>query len=243
MSSELKWKIVGDQIGHQMTTKEIVEMYAADYGFGKPAEDKVEEEKPFIPFELEQYLLSCGMKIEQVLNAKEILYNAKFSCGQGGVDATEARINAIDKILVLWRKFEETGKTVDSVKEANMLIDIVLKEFHAQPSTPTTTAPNAPTTEGGESNVEDMSVNTINHAIWEVDEKMSLKLRMKIAEHIYSRFGGRRDELVELLGEFHKHLTDEISNDGDGQDEPDRSYSNELLSKAERLLAKHKGAV
>ena len=27
MKPELKWVIVGDQIGHQSTTKEIVEMY------------------------------------------------------------------------------------------------------------------------------------------------------------------------------------------------------------------------
>ncbi len=33
---QLKWKIVGDVIGHQMTTKEIVEMYAEEYGFVRP---------------------------------------------------------------------------------------------------------------------------------------------------------------------------------------------------------------
>ena len=30
---ELKWKIVGDVIGYQMRTKEIVEMYAEEYGY------------------------------------------------------------------------------------------------------------------------------------------------------------------------------------------------------------------
>ncbi len=32
---ELKWRIIGDVIGHSMTTKEIVEMYAEDYGYSR----------------------------------------------------------------------------------------------------------------------------------------------------------------------------------------------------------------
>ena len=118
---ELKWKVVGDVIGFQSTTKEIVEMYAGDYGYAKPSDGKALE-RDLLLHHFINSVPDCDWKPEMIKFMITLADStvAKFSpqCGQGGLDEKQA----LDLILSYHEftgiPFPTDSKPLEFVKQA-----------------------------------------------------------------------------------------------------------------------------